>query len=59
MVFGVVKSANVKLQSAQLNFCKAQNIISCAKTAITYARTDTRFDSMYVEFVFDYNGGER
>ena len=31
MVFTIVESANAQLQISQLNFCKAQDIISCTK----------------------------
>ena len=33
--FSVVESASAQLQNAQLNFCKAEDIISCAKASIT------------------------
>ena len=50
VVFRVVKSVKVQLHSAQLNYRKAQNIISCAKTAITNARTDSRFNTCGMRF---------
>ena len=47
MVFGIVESASVLLQNAQLNFCKAQDIIACTKASITSARNDARFDNVW------------
>ena len=47
MVYSLVKSANAQLQNAQLNFCKAQDIISCTKASVTSVRNDARFDSVW------------
>ena len=35
------------MQNAQLNFCKAQDIIACAKVSITNARNDVRFNGVW------------
>ena len=35
------------MQNAQLNFCKAQDVIACTKTSVTRARNDARFDSVW------------
>ena len=45
--FSVVESASARLQNAQLNFCKAEDIISCAKASITSATNDARSDSVW------------
>ena len=35
------------MQNAQLNFCKAQDVIARTKAFITSARNDVRFDSVW------------
>ena len=46
MVFSIVESASAQLQNAQLNFWKAQVIISCTKASITSVRSNAGFDSV-------------
>ena len=50
IVFTIVESVSVQLQNTQLNFCKAQDIISCTKVFITSVRNDARFEVCGVEF---------
>ena len=47
IVFSIVESASAQLKNAQLNFCKAQDIISYTKASITSERNDARFDSAW------------
>ena len=47
MVFSIVESVSAQLQNAQLDFCKAQDIITRTKASITSARNDIRFDSVW------------
>ena len=47
MVSSIVESASAQLQNAQLNFCKAPDIISCTKASITSARNDANSDSVW------------
>ena len=46
MVLPLLKAAT-QLQNAQLNFCKAQDVVACTKASITRARNDARFDSVW------------
>ena len=46
MVFSIAESASAQLQNAQLNFCKAQDVITCTKASITSARNDARVDGV-------------
>ena len=36
-----------RMLKAQLNFCKAQDIVDCTKVSITSARSFARFDSVW------------
>ena len=51
MVFTIVESDDTQLQNAQLNFCKAQDVIACTKASITSARNDARFVSVWSEIL--------
>ena len=51
MIFSVVESASAQLHNAQLNFCKAQDIIASTKAFITSARKDARFDGVWSEIL--------
>ena len=42
MVFSIAESAKAQFQNAQLNFCKAQDIIACTKASVTSAINDAR-----------------
>ena len=53
MVFSIVESASAQLQNAQLNFCKAQNIISGTKASFTSPKNDSRFDSVWSGILSD------
>ena len=47
MVLPFFKALVHRLQNAQLNFCKAQDIIACTKASITRARNEAKFDSVW------------
>ena len=51
--FTIVESAGAQLQNAQLNFCKAQDVIACTKASITSARNDARSDSVWSGILSD------